>query len=369
MFLVFFRLLSQAQDAIIEVQLNNVWVTGIVGNPVYVACKHCRTKIDAETGHCKRHDTHSCQTERDEEMAILATVNLADHTGEIERILADEKSLCALAGVAAKSQLLTLLEKSGSQAICFKNPVDVRLATNMRKSSNVRSNVPEATHGVLQTQESESAATQLPECQFQVVAAQSSLCKEYNDAHRPMVRKILRLENQRAVGMVYPIACPYEDLLFSGFGVKLKDAAIFPGYVSFLVRANDDEPTIKKSGAAENEVYMMQHNDVVAVEARVPKAFRVESFCQLQQSHHFNMADHKIHFLVGKVTADDDKGTSLTVVAEKIFKLNTDQQQQALQAERLGIADAQLSTTRKRPASDLVIETPAKVRAGKWTDA
>ena len=151
--------------------------------------------------------------------------------------------------------------------------------------------------------------------------------------------------------------------------MKLKDAAIFPGYVSFLVRANDDEPTIKKSGAAENEVYMMQHNDVVAVEARVPKAFRVESFCQLQQSHHFNMADHKIHFLVGKVTADDDKGTSLTVVAEKIFKLNTDQQQQALQAERLGIADAQLSTTRKRPASDLVIETPAKVRAGKWTDA
>ena len=72
---------------------------------------------------------------------------------------------------------------------------------------------------------------------------------------------------------------------------------------------------------------------------------------------------------VGKVTADDDKGTSLTVVAEKIFKLNTDQQQQALQAERLGIADAQLSTTRKRPASDLVIETPAKVRAGKWSDA
>ena len=50
MFLVFFRLLSQAQDAIIEVQLNNVWVTGIVGNPVHVACKHCRTKIDANKG-------------------------------------------------------------------------------------------------------------------------------------------------------------------------------------------------------------------------------------------------------------------------------------------------------------------------------
>ena len=80
------------------------------------------------------------------------------------------------------------------------------------------------------------------------------------------------------------------------------------------------------------------------------------------------MADHKVHFLVGKLTADDEKGNNLTVVAEKIFKLANDQQQQTFQAERLGIADAQLSTTRKRPASDRVIETPTKVRAGKWTD-
>ena len=52
--------------------------------------------------------THSCQTERDDEIAILATVNLADHTGEIERILVDEQNLQALAAVASKEQLLTL---------------------------------------------------------------------------------------------------------------------------------------------------------------------------------------------------------------------------------------------------------------------
>ena len=34
----------EAQDAVIEVQLNSVWVTGILGNPMYVACKNCRTK-------------------------------------------------------------------------------------------------------------------------------------------------------------------------------------------------------------------------------------------------------------------------------------------------------------------------------------
>ena len=41
---------------------------------------------------------------------------------------------------------------------------------------------------------------------------------------------------------------------------------------------------------------MMQHNDVVALEAKVPKAFRVEAFCQLQQTHHLNIVDHKVHF-------------------------------------------------------------------------
>ena len=131
-----------------------------------VACKNCRsrTKIDQDTGHCKRHDTHSCQTECDDERAILATVNLADHTGEIERVLVDEKSLCDLAAVASKDQLLTLLQKRGPQGICFKHPVDVGLATNNRKAVTSRSNVPPAASGVLQTQEGETATVQLPEC-------------------------------------------------------------------------------------------------------------------------------------------------------------------------------------------------------------
>ena len=97
-----------------------------------------------------------------------------------------------------------------------------------------------------------------------------------------MVRKILRLENQSAVGMVYPIACPYEDLLFSGFGVKLQDAPIFPRYISVLVRAEDEEPTIKKSGTGDDEVFMMQHTKVIAVAAKNPKPFSVEAFCQLE---------------------------------------------------------------------------------------
>ena len=73
---------------------------------MHVACKNCRTKIDPDTGHCKRHDTHSCQTEREDEIAILATVNLADHTGEIERIPVDEQNLQALAAVASNRNVV-----------------------------------------------------------------------------------------------------------------------------------------------------------------------------------------------------------------------------------------------------------------------
>ena len=172
---------------------------------MYVACKNCRTKIDPDTGHCKRHDTHSCQTERDDAIAILATVNLADHTGEIGR--RTKSSSSGRSSFQGATSHTPALQKRGPAGICFKHPVDVRLATNNRKAGMSRSNVPAAASGVLQTQESETATVQLPECQFQVIAAQPALYKEYNDQNRPMVRKILRLENQRAVGMVYISHC------------------------------------------------------------------------------------------------------------------------------------------------------------------
>ena len=160
--------------------------------------------------------------------------------------------------------------------------------------------------------------------------------------------EVLFLLYQRAVGMVYPIARPYEDLLFSGLGVKLQDAPFFPGYISVLVRAEDEEPTIKKSGTGGDEVFMMQHTKVIAVVAKKPKPFSVEAFCQREQTHNFNMADHKVHLLVGNVSADD-QGANMTVVTEKVFKLTTDQQINAVEAERHGICGLQMSTTKKTP--------------------
>ena len=55
----------------------------------------------------------------------------------------------------------------------------------------------------------------------------------------------------------------------------------------------------------------------------------------------------------------------MTVIAEKIFKLTTDEQMDAVEAEPRGICALQMSTTQKRPASDLIVETPAQSESGQ----
>ena len=225
--------------------------------------------------------------------------------------------------------------------------------------------MPAAAQGVLQSQEADSAMENLPECQFQVLACQAALCQNYSDASRPMIKKVVRVENQRATGMVFPIACPHEDLLFSGFGVKVRAAAIFPSYVTVLVPAEDDDARIVETGTGDDKVVMLQYEKVVAVEVQSPKHFRVEAFCQLQQANRFNMCDGNVHLVIGKVTAEDD-GSDMVLVTERVFKLQTEEQVQAVMAERASIAAVQMISSKKRHAVDLVEETPLKVKSAKW---
>ena len=43
---------------------------------LYWACKKCKTKVDQETGCCKKQSTHGCATEQEDSRTILATVHL-----------------------------------------------------------------------------------------------------------------------------------------------------------------------------------------------------------------------------------------------------------------------------------------------------
>ena len=189
------------------------------------------------------------------------------------------------------------------QAVCFRHPADVRLATAGRKPGGAKSNVPIATQGAL--------------CQFQALACQPALRRKYSEASRPMIKQIARLENQRATGMVFPIACPHEDLLFSSFGAKLRALAVFPNYITVLARAEDEEPKLVETGTGDDKVIMLQYEKVLALEKR----FRMEAFCQLAQAIHFNRSDGEVHLVIGKVTAEDDD-TGMVLVAEKVFKLS-----------------------------------------------
>ena len=141
---------------------SSVWVAGILGDPTHVPCKNCGTKVGPVTGHCRRHAQQGCQTIHEVESPILATVTLADHTGELDRVLVDGGRLQLLANVKSKAELLTLLMRRCPQAVCFRRPADVRLATTGRKPGGGKSNVPVATQGVLQSQETESASVALP---------------------------------------------------------------------------------------------------------------------------------------------------------------------------------------------------------------
>ncbi|CAK9084679.1 unnamed protein product, partial [Durusdinium trenchii] len=110
----------------IEVVLQNVWVTEVTGWPVYTPCSECHTKIDPESGECKKKST-GCASTPASEVKVLATLNLSDPTGCVEKVLADEEALCVMTNIKLeeKAKLVKMLERHGVQFLCFRQPVDV----------------------------------------------------------------------------------------------------------------------------------------------------------------------------------------------------------------------------------------------------
>ena len=92
---------------VVEIQLHGVWLAGVRGADVaYWPCKKCKTKVDQETGLCKKHSTHGCATEQEDNRTILATVHLADWTGQLDNLLVNEAALCELTGFKTAELLL-----------------------------------------------------------------------------------------------------------------------------------------------------------------------------------------------------------------------------------------------------------------------
>ena len=118
---------------VVEIQLHGVWLVGVRGADVaYWACKNCKTKVDPDTGSCKKQSTHGCATEQEDSRAILATVHLADWTGSLENLLVNEGALRELTGFKTADSLLAEVDKRGSSALCFKR---VAMSVSRRATS------------------------------------------------------------------------------------------------------------------------------------------------------------------------------------------------------------------------------------------
>ncbi|CAJ1441414.1 unnamed protein product, partial [Effrenium voratum] len=131
--------LAAAQGKL-EVAMHAAWLVGVVGDPVYRPCRVCGTKINPDTGKCKRADTSSCPSQPDLALKVLATAHIADWSGAVENVLIRGEQLAALASVDDEAKLAELIAEKGTQALCFKGPFDVRLATapNMTQGRSAR---------------------------------------------------------------------------------------------------------------------------------------------------------------------------------------------------------------------------------------
>lgn len=182
---------------LVEVALCGVWLTAVKGTEVaYLACKHCRTKIDPETQRCKKAVAEKpCMTEPEQERTILATVSISDATGRLENLLVNGPALKELTGFKSEEDLLQATDNYGTQCLCFRTRCDVRLGTaparvQWRPSSSNASQTP-ATPASQLSDGADGPPTQ--DCQFEIVHAIPRLVAQFDEEQRPCVKKILRL--------------------------------------------------------------------------------------------------------------------------------------------------------------------------------
>ena len=109
--------------------MHAAWLVGIAGDPVCRPCRVCGTKVNPDTGKCKQADTSSCPSQPDLALKVLATAHIADWSGAVENVLIRGEQLAALASVDDEAKLAELIAEKGAQALCFKGPFDVRLAS------------------------------------------------------------------------------------------------------------------------------------------------------------------------------------------------------------------------------------------------
>ena len=139
---------------------------------------------------------------------------------------------------------------------------------------------------------------------------------------------------------------------------------LFVDYIVIAATAQK-EPHVSTTRGAHGETVLMKYEKVVPFGAQKP--FALEAVTPIQKCHEFNMGDKKPRLIVGAVTYSEEE-EEITVLAEKrifpmepqdvkVFYAEMEQLHGALSAEHVE------RVAKKRPADDLVLDTPLKMRA------
>ena len=178
-----------------------IWLAEVLNEPpVYTPCELCHTKIDPDSGLCKkRREGGSCATKAAAESVVLANVRLADFSGSCADILVDGEALCGLAGVESMQDLYDQINREGVQSLTYRRKCDIRIGAN--RIANKRNSAD-------------------PKCNFQVLSVQHTLLASWNSTGRPAVAKILCTANDRSSGHVVPIASVTDGMLQTPMGAQ-----------------------------------------------------------------------------------------------------------------------------------------------------
>lgn len=370
---------GDTEEGIVEVVLHGMWITHVYGTPWYVPCEKCGTKIDELTQQCKN-SFKGCESQPASETKVLATVDVADATGVLSKVLVEETEFMALAGCKNKASMLKQLQEKGPQSICFRTQFDLRMVTapRMEQFRGEKKQKQEASQASTILDDTQSLVSQAsntkveaPEAQFQILFVRECLFQPFQDNLRPMVPKVLRLQGKRSDGAVLPVGNPFEELQQSSMGLFHVSLEVFPSYVALVAVARDEQPTLTEKGTGESKQLMIRHDlchccaSGNVVENHV---FVMEACCDFKNCVTFNMTDGEPRLLVGKWVHDEDE-EKYTLVTEKVFRLKPDQESE-FHKQRVDIhhvlAGEPTTSEKKRPARDLTTATPSKRAVKQW---
>ena len=339
-----------------QVEVHGVWLTGVSNpDPVYTKCKHCRTKIDSQ-GNCKNYTKHL--TEPDSSKAALSSVSLGDFGAGMDDILADEQSLVALAGVRDVEELEQLVQQRTVAGMCFRVRCDVVLGANREKAAKPSL----AKRG--------RPADAPNERNFSILKVTPLLMGALGTPQRPALKQVLSLVADHGAGAVLPVADLATGLAATLSSVKCELTGCAAECVMILGRAQR-EPTRADLGDMEE----ITHERVVStvwVGDGDPAPFRVEMLAPKEEedvegaaTNAAPMQEEDVDYLI--VGRPQGSERQWTLMAENIFSCKDIPEvrgmfKKELESCRELLVSKTTSHAQKRPAKELITETPTKVR-------